>query len=99
MDIQLHGQQITVSWRQSGTSEFDIKLYVDGELRDSSGWITVNNADWRTTVRASVLNASGQKKELQFQSRYLGGGFEDRFLYEGEIVALYEHPKNKIGWF
>lgn len=89
----LHGQQVSMSYTSkfiNGTTLYSFKLYVDGDLRDSSDFVCINHRDWRVIARAAVRNASGEKRELQLlvQARgWLKGSVWWRFMFEGSQVG------------
>lgn len=82
----LHNQD--VSWDYSYTnSEVAFRLYVNGDLRDRSGWIKLSG-DWVPVARAGVNNHDGTRRELKMIARrrfFSLSRFEYRFVYEDKV--------------
>jgi hypothetical protein len=88
-EFTIHGQRITLD--RTENNGVALKLYVDGELRDSH-WAPngFGNRDWGTAIRAGVLNGSREKRILEVQVKVLGifkSKYAWRFVFDGEVVS------------
>jgi hypothetical protein len=107
-DFTLHGQKISVSHSNNGyrgATAYNFKLYVDGDLRDESGYLSLRK-DWSTFARAGVTDEQGQKRELRLEVRKKKQGLlallspvppyaqpEWRFIYNDREVGSGRHDE------
>jgi hypothetical protein len=71
----VYGQKVSFGFSRFTDRSFSVKLYVDGELCDSSsGYLSYG---WKVVCRGSVLDEQGRKKELRLEFRE--AAFQDGF--------------------